>query len=268
MATEEEDHGGGGFRHTCMRMVVEGTTPEGAVYYVKGTWYPSRFSLSIIDGLRAWVCNPSEQEVSERADNWDQPVSHYLQTAEQHLAIQQPGSSYAFIDTGDGHKRLSWTFEKQGTKLEWRWKCQPSADDRHVTASILDFLMEANTKLSDEVVKKTHSFEKMKTEAEKSLSQCEILSREKEEFENSVYAKFVEVLNSKKAKLRELRDRISRIECKSGQPEAKDDSSDKTETYTGESDDGSQSHTDPAQTIPSRAIASTSRKKQKRKVGE
>ncbi|XP_031478392.1 DNA repair protein XRCC4-like isoform X2 [Nymphaea colorata] len=225
MATEEEDHGGGGFRHTCMRMVVEGTTPEGAVYYVKGTWYPSRFSLSIIDGLRAWVCNPSEQEVSERADNWDQPVSHYLQTAEQHLAIQQPGSSYAFIDTGDGHKR-------------------------------------------DEVVKKTHSFEKMKTEAEKSLSQCEILSREKEEFENSVYAKFVEVLNSKKAKLRELRDRISRIECKSGQPEAKDDSSDKTETYTGESDDGSQSHTDPAQTIPSRAIASTSRKKQKRKVGE
>lgn len=44
--------------------------------------------------------------------------------------------------------QLSWTFEKQGTKLEWRWKCQPSADDRHVTASILDFLMDANTKLS------------------------------------------------------------------------------------------------------------------------
>lgn len=107
MTTEEEDHGGGGFRHTCMRMVVESDRPESAVYYVKGTWYPFRFSLSITDGRRAWVCNPSEQEVRERADNWDQPVSLYLQTAEQHLAFQQSGSSYAFIDAGDGYKRVS-----------------------------------------------------------------------------------------------------------------------------------------------------------------
>ncbi|CAN6464398.1 unnamed protein product [Victoria cruziana] len=212
MTTEEEDHGGGGFRHTCMRMVVESDRPESAVYYVKGTWYPFRFSLSITDGRRAWVCNPSEQEVRERADNWDQPVSLYLQTAEQHLAFQQSGSSYAFIDAGDGYKR-------------------------------------------DEVIRKSHSFERMKTEAERSLSQCEMLSREKEEFENSVYAKFVEVLNSKKAKLRELRDRISRMECKSGQPERKDDSSDKTGTYTGESDVDSRSLKVHAQTVPAGDIA-------------
>lgn len=44
--------------------------------------------------------------------------------------------------------QLSWTFEKEGTKLEWRWKCKPSANDKETTAAILDFLMDANVRLS------------------------------------------------------------------------------------------------------------------------
>lgn len=44
--------------------------------------------------------------------------------------------------------QLSWTFEKQGTKLEWRWKCQPSSNNKQTTAEILDFLMDANIRLS------------------------------------------------------------------------------------------------------------------------
>lgn len=44
--------------------------------------------------------------------------------------------------------KLSWTFEKEGTKLEWRWKCKPSHDSKKITVGILDFLMEANIRLS------------------------------------------------------------------------------------------------------------------------
>ena len=44
--------------------------------------------------------------------------------------------------------QLSWTFEKEGTKLEWRWKCGPSPDSRSTTAGVLDFLMDANIRLS------------------------------------------------------------------------------------------------------------------------
>lgn len=109
--------------------------------------------------------------MAERAAQWDQPVSEYVQLAEQYLGFQQPDSIYSFSDALEGSKRvssircnvvaksnwsfdcvcwlqLSWTFEKEGTKLEWRWKCKPSRDSKKITIEILDFLMDANIRLS------------------------------------------------------------------------------------------------------------------------
>uniref|UniRef100_M4E4Q9 Carbamoyl phosphate synthase ATP-binding domain-containing protein n=1 Tax=Brassica campestris TaxID=3711 RepID=M4E4Q9_BRACM len=192
-------------KHTCLRLVLSGTDP----IFVKGTWHPSRFDISITDGSSSWLCNATEEEVAERAAQWDQPVSEYLQLAEQYLGFQQPNSIYSFSDALEGSKRLSWTFEKEGTKLEWRWKCKPSHESKKITVGILNFLMEANIRLSEEVVNKTRSFEKMESEAEKCLAQGERLFSEKMEFEDATYAKacFISVLNAKKAKLRALRDR-------------------------------------------------------------
>ncbi|KAJ4844600.1 DNA repair protein xrcc4, partial [Turnera subulata] len=145
MEKKEEEEGGEGAapRHTCLKLVTE---PD--PIFVKGTWFSSHFHLSITDGLHSWLCNATEEEVKERAEQWDQPVSVYIQLAETHLGFQMPGSVYRFTDAGDGYKRLSWTFEKEGTKLEWRWKCQPSPDSKKSTAGILDFLMDANIRLS------------------------------------------------------------------------------------------------------------------------
>ncbi|KAL5700947.1 DNA repair protein xrcc4 [Ranunculus cassubicifolius] len=174
--------------------------------FIKGTWFPSHFSLSITNGLTAWICNASEIEVQERADQWDQPVKDYIETAERYLGLRQPGSNYNFVDAGSGHKRLSWTFQKEGIKLEWRWKCRPSTNDKKTTTEILDFLMDANIRLSEEVVRKTQSFDKLKVEAEKCLAQSEKFSCEKAEFESAVYAKNVLGLllisNSQRLRLR------------------------------------------------------------------
>lgn len=49
----------------------------------------------------------SEDEVRERAAQWDQPVSDYVALAERFLGFQQPGSVYGFSDAGDGHRRVS-----------------------------------------------------------------------------------------------------------------------------------------------------------------
>ena len=43
--------------------------------------------------------------------------------------------------------QLSWTFEKQGVKLEWRCK-KPSPNNQITTASILDFLLQQTYQLS------------------------------------------------------------------------------------------------------------------------
>lgn len=170
----------------------------------------------------------------QRAEQWDQPAAEYVALAERYLGFQQPGSRYGFEDIGNDQRRLSWTFEKQGTKLEWRWKCQPSSNNKKTTAGILDFLMDANIRLSEEVVRKTQAFDKLKDQAERCLSQSEKFNNEKAEFESAVYAKFVDVLNSKKAKLRELRDQTSKVAGKA--PVAEDEvSTDKTESYDEDS---------------------------------
>lgn len=122
-------------KHTCLRLVLSGTDP----IFVKGTWHPSRFDISITDGSSSWLCNgtnphdsnlfffffvsflwtdffillgligieATEEEVAERAAQWDQPVSEYLQLAEQYLGFQQPNSIYSFSDALEGSKRVS-----------------------------------------------------------------------------------------------------------------------------------------------------------------
>ncbi|KAI4345760.1 hypothetical protein L6164_012856 [Bauhinia variegata] len=225
-------------RHTCIKLEIPSTheLEETEPIFVKGTWFPTHFDLSITDGLRAWVCHASEEEVKVRAAQWDQPVLEYVQMAERYLGFQQPGSDYGFSDTGDDHKMLSWTFEKEGIKLQWRWKFQQSPNIKKTTAEIVDFLMDANIRLSEEVVRKTESFENMKVEAEKCLAQNERLTNEKVEFEDAIYAKFLGLLNSKKAKLRELRDKLSKQETSEKSPQEGEDT-DKTESFDDESDD-------------------------------
>ncbi|CAH9103969.1 unnamed protein product [Cuscuta europaea] len=225
-------------RHTCLKLEIPGSSEQEPGHFerifVKGTWFTSRFDLSISNGLEAWICSASEEEVQERASQWDQPVPEYIQMAEKYLGFQQPGSVYGFSDAGSGHRRLSWTFEKAGTKLEWRWKCQPSSNNKNTTADILDFLMDSNIQLSEEVLDKTQAFERLQSEAEKCLAQSERLVKEKEEFENALYAKFVGVLNSKKEKLRELRDRLQNKTSGKGAQEEDDEeerTSDTTETF-------------------------------------
>ncbi|CAI9109348.1 OLC1v1009154C1 [Oldenlandia corymbosa var. corymbosa] len=232
-------------RHTCLKLELpqdDSGTHESEPLFVKGTWFPSRFDLAITDGCDAWTCNASEEEVDERASQWDQPVTEYIDLAEKYLGFQQPGSVYGFSDAGNGHKRLSWTFEKEGIKLEWRWKCQPALNMKKTTADIMDFLMDANIRLSEEVVRKTETCDRLRVEAEKCLAQSEKLSVEKAEFEDEIYAKFLVVLNSKKSKLRELRDRLSNQKAAGELPEEEEgESTDKTESYDERSDDGNKS---------------------------
>lgn len=237
-------------RHTCLKLEIPDATD---LIFVKGTWFQTHFELSITDGLNAWLCNASEEQVKDRAAQWDQPVTEYVKLAERYLGFQQPGSVYGFTDAADGCKRLSWTFEKEGTKLEWRWKCGPAPNSKKVTAGILDFLMDANIRLSDEVVTKTQSFERLKVEAEKCLAQSERFNNEKVEFESAVYAKFLGVLNSKKSKLRELRDKLSKQAVTGDLLQEEEESTDKTESFDEGSDD------DKSEKEPAKDITSTSK---------
>ncbi|XP_050239479.1 DNA repair protein XRCC4 isoform X2 [Quercus robur] len=194
-------------RHTCLKLVPQDSDP----IFVKGTWFPSHFHLSITDGLHTWICHASQDDVRDRAALWDQPVSDYVLLAERYLGFQQPGSVYRFTDAGDSNKR-------------------------------------------EEVVRKTQSFEMLKVEAEKCLAQSERINKERVDFESEIYAKFLGVLNSKKAKLRDLRDQISNKKAAGKLPEEEEEgSTDKTESF----DDGSDNET--SEEEPAEKVSGTSK---------
>ncbi|KAL6637821.1 hypothetical protein ACP70R_025393 [Stipagrostis hirtigluma subsp. patula] len=263
-------------RHSCAKLSVAVEDPKaagGGALFVKATWLPTRFSLAVTDGAGAWVADASDAEVRLRAEQWDQPVPEYLALAERYLAFQQPESTYTFHDAGNGNRRLSWTFERQGTKLEWRWKLQRSPNTQQTISEILDFLMDANIRLramaltgitkiaienhivnclsGEEVVKKTQSFDKLKQEAEKCLQQSERFNKEKADFEQATFSKFVAVLNSKKAKLRQLRDKVAELESADKPPkeeEEEENSTDRTELFEEGSDKDPSINDEPSET--------------------
>ncbi|CAN6315312.1 unnamed protein product [Urochloa humidicola] len=241
-------------RHSCAKLSVAVEDPKaasggGGAVFVRATWLPTRFSLAVTDGAGAWVAEASDAEVRLRAEQWDQPVSEYLALAERYLAFHQPDSTYSFHDAGKGNRRLSWTFERQGTKLEWRWKLQPSPNAQQTISEILDFVMDSNIRLSEEVVRKTQSFDKLKQEAEKCLQQSERFNTEKAEFEQATFSKFVAVLNSKKAKLRQLRDKVAELESADKPPkEEEENSTDHTELFEEGSDKDASVNDEPSET--------------------
>ncbi|TVU45123.1 hypothetical protein EJB05_04596 [Eragrostis curvula] len=241
-------------RYSCAKLSVAVEDPKaagGGAVFVKATWFPTRFSLAVTDGAGAWVAEASDAEVRLRAEQWDQPVDEYLALAERYLAFHQPSSSYSFHDAGNGCRRLSWTFERQGTKLEWRWKLQPSPNTQQAISEILDFLMDANIRLSEEVVRKSQSFDKLKHEAEKCLQQSERLNKEKADFEEATFTKFVVVLNSKKAKLRQLREKVAELESAdkpTKEEEQGDNSTDRTELFEEGSDKEASVNDEPSNT--------------------
>jgi len=134
--------------------------------------------------------------------------------------------------------------------LEWRWKLQPSPNTQQTVYEILDFLMDANIRLSEEVVRKTQSFDKLKQEAEKCLQQSERFNTEKAEFEQATFSKFVAVLNSKKAKLRQLRDKVAELESADKPPkdDEEENSTDRTELFEEGSDKEASVNDEPSDT--------------------
>ncbi|KAK8444191.1 hypothetical protein SEVIR_9G096500v4 [Setaria viridis] len=110
--------------------------------------------------------------------------------------------------------------------------------------------MDANIRLSEEVVRKTQSFDKLKQEADKCLQQSERFNNEKAEFEQATFSKFVAVLNSKKTKLRQLRDKVAELESADKPPkeEEEENSTDRTEQFEGGSDKEASVNDEPSET--------------------
>ncbi|OWM68176.1 hypothetical protein CDL15_Pgr016376 [Punica granatum] len=109
-------------RHSCLKLELPNPTEPDEIepIFIKATWYDTHFDLSITNDPDSWVCKASEEEVRERAAQWDQPEADYIELAERYLGFQQPGSVYKFTDAENSNEKtefVSAIYAKKKGKL-------------------------------------------------------------------------------------------------------------------------------------------------------
>eukprot|EP00850_Spirogloea_muscicola_P017785 SM000156S02141 [mRNA] locus=s156:120459:128080:- [translate_table: standard] len=257
---------------TCARLRL---APAGAVY-VRGAWLPDAFHLAVTNGAAAWTCHASSAEVAERADDWDIPPEEYVRDVViKYLAQQQSSSSYSLDMSEDGKALLTWTLllAEGGIKYEARWELEAASNSQEVICSILDFVMDDRVTLLETVDEKARSFERMKVEAEKCLTQSERFKDAKQQAEDVLLKKVVVLLNAKKAKIRELQTVAARAPASKataesdGDSDAKSEKSEDMEDGTDEEDSGHK-QTEAAKVGPSGVGKQASRRTGKMAVVE
>ncbi|GJM96557.1 hypothetical protein PR202_ga13405 [Eleusine coracana subsp. coracana] len=207
-------------RHSCAKLSVAVEDPKaagGGSVFVKATWLPTRFSLAVTDGTGAMG--------RRRLRRGGAAPRRAVGPARRR--VPQPRRALPRLPTA--HLVL----------------LLPPRRQRQSKGQFVPF---------EEVVRKTQSFDKLKQESEKCLEQSERFNKEKAEFEEATFTKFVAVLNSKKAKLRQLRDKISELESADKPPEEGEEeeqggnSTDRTELFEEGSDKEASVNDEPSKT--------------------
>lgn len=203
---------------TCARLEVHEGIDNVKLLFVKSEWKPARseptsFSLAISDGLWAWKFEGTEKFVQDRAEAWDKSVSWVMDKVKFYLSVGQPGVTYRFNKTRDNQRKLSFDIEDTESELPLtaNFILVNASDPGSVTSGLLDFLHDSNCRLTESYLRKRRDFDRMTRENEVLTEQNERFKALKNQFKEDAYKKFVPVLNSKKAKLRELRKEIEKL---------------------------------------------------------
>jgi hypothetical protein len=69
--------------------------------FVKGTWYATHFSLSVLDGCNTWILHASEELVAIAAGEWGMEVKEYLEQLQMQFSVQNPDSRFSFTPVSD-----------------------------------------------------------------------------------------------------------------------------------------------------------------------
>eukprot|EP00850_Spirogloea_muscicola_P012092 SM000077S21566 [mRNA] locus=s77:181843:191432:- [translate_table: standard] len=203
--------------------------------------------LNCVTRIASVFPTASSAEVAERADDWDIPPEDYVRdVVMKYLAQQQSASTYSLDVSEDGKALLTWTLllAEGGIKYEARWELESASNSQEVICSILDFVMDDRLTLLETIDEKARSFERMKAEAEKCLTQSERFKDAKQQAEDLLLKKVVVLLNAKKAKIRELQAVAARTPASeaTAQPDedsdAKSEKSEDMEDGTDEEDSG------------------------------
>ncbi|KAG0578297.1 hypothetical protein KC19_4G012300 [Ceratodon purpureus] len=131
---------------------------EAPFLYVKGTWLPSEFTISVCDGNDAWTGRATKEFVLNKASYLAMTESEYVDSIQYYFSKQQPNARY----------ELKWGKSSSPELLcskimphELILRLETIADSGPgVAADMVQFLLDAHHRLNEELARKTRAFER------------------------------------------------------------------------------------------------------------
>lgn len=126
--------------------------------FVKGTWLPSEFTVSICDGNDAWTGRATKDFVSKNARKLSMTESDYVDSIQYYFSKQQPNVRY----------ELKWSKDSSPDLLcskimphELILRLETTADSGPgVATDMVQFLLDAHYHINEELAKTTRTYER------------------------------------------------------------------------------------------------------------
>ncbi|XP_072182407.1 uncharacterized protein [Diadema setosum] len=180
------------------------------------------FSIKLIDSesLHAWE-GELRGDHKKRAEEVGMLQEEYINQTSKALTRQNMGDlkfEYQVSSSGGNGKVLSWKKAVSSIKLQLgSVPLEPVVSSPDAMKDILLYSIEAATDLKSAICRLETENERLSSERAQALKRLERCVVQKEDMEADLYAKFATILNEKKAKIRELKQKGNR------QIEAEDD---------------------------------------------
>lgn len=146
---------------TCVRF--ENVVRHGGIHnaphlFVKGTWLPSAFSISVHDGSLAWTGKADKDFILNHAGKLGMTESEYVDTMQCYFSEQQPDATYELRRTTNSSAELR-CYKESSPELVLRFPMSTNSDQT-VAIDMVQLLLDAYHQVDEVLAKKIRAHDR------------------------------------------------------------------------------------------------------------
>ncbi|KAJ8380625.1 hypothetical protein SKAU_G00014030 [Synaphobranchus kaupii] len=222
-----------GFKVSCLVQQASGgmsvsvtqisvPSESGGTFFLKVDWVEdlgAGFTVALCDGESAWMGEVSEEEVQQEAEELEMRKETYVKELQRALTgVGRPGVDYAFqLSPGNAQRgrgrRL--TYEKVQRDISFRLgtvELLPCPEPDGLIKELIGYGLQSSSELRAKNQNLLEENRRLGLEQDRITTELERYVQGKESLERELYTRFVLVLNEKKAKIRQLQERLRQLQ--------------------------------------------------------
>ncbi|KAG8598416.1 hypothetical protein GDO81_002608 [Engystomops pustulosus] len=208
-----------------VRKITITSKPE-ATYFLQIVWkkdLDGGFSVTLCDGHHAWLGEVSKEDLSKEAMDMEMEHPKYIEELKKALISgPQTSSKYSFdlVEDDENPAMCCFTYEKTLRDISFKLgslKLRNAPDPAGIIKELIDYCLNFATELHSRNEHLLKENERLRQDWNDMHEQLDKFVKSKEELEQDLYTRFTLVLNEKKAKIRNLTQKLSQNEEKTAE---------------------------------------------------